>query len=138
MTALPNLSTNSERPRVVSYRDLLVWSRAMDLVEVCYRLSARFLQSEVYGLTNQLRRAAVSVPANIAEGHGRRNLGEYIQHLSIANGPLKEVETHLLISLRLKYIEKNDASGALEVCEQLGKMLAGLREKLRQRKLTSV
>jgi four helix bundle protein len=83
----------------------------------------------VYGLTNQLRRAAVSVPANIAEGHGRRNLGEYIQHLSIANGSLKEVETHLLISLRLKYIEKNDASGALEVCEQLGKMLAGLKKK---------
>ena len=110
----------------------------MDLVEVCYKLSARFPHSEVYGLTNQLRRAAVSVPANIAEGHGRRNLGEYIQHLSIANGSLKEVETHLLISLRLKYIEKNDASGALEVCEQLGKMLTGLRNKLRQRKLTSV
>jgi four helix bundle protein len=138
MTELRSLPTDIERRRIVSYRDLLVWSRAMDLVEVCYKISARFPQSELYGLANQLRRAAVSIPANIAEGHGRKNLGEYIQHLSIANGSLKEVETHLLISHRLKYIEKSDVAAAFEVCEQVGKMLAGLRNKLRQRKLTSV
>ena len=109
MTSLVDLQVSNEKREIANYRDLLVWSRARDLVEVCYKLSARFPQSEMYGLTSQLRRAAVSVPANIAEGHGRRNLGEYMQHLSIANGSLKEVETHLLISVRLKYVRKDDA-----------------------------
>ena len=83
---------------IESYRDLQVWQKAMNLVETCYRLSALFPDSERYGLTSQLRRAAVSVPANIAEGHGRRSIREYCQHLSVAYGWLMELETHLQIA----------------------------------------
>ena len=107
----------------------------MDLVELCYRLSRKFPQSEMYGLTNQIRRASVSVPANIAEGHGRRNLGEYIQHLSIANGSLKEVETHILIAGRLNYIQNNEVVLGMEVSAEVGRMLSVLIQKLRLRKL---
>jgi len=78
---------------VKSYRDLLVWQEAMELVIGCYRISDRFPPRELYGLTNQLRRAAVSVPANIAEGRGRSHTREFVYHLSIAYGSLKEVET---------------------------------------------
>jgi four helix bundle protein len=75
---------------VRSYRDLIVWQKAMDLVVESYRLSRLLPKSEVYGLGSQLQRAAVSVPANIAEGQGREHLGEYVHHLSIANGSLME------------------------------------------------
>src|SRR5260221_10730008 len=80
--------------KITSYRDLVVWTRAVDLVEACYKLTKLLPQSEIYGLSSQIRRASVSIPANIAEGHGGRNLGEYLQHLSLANGSLKELETH--------------------------------------------
>ena len=135
MTLRANIPTSTERPKITNYRDLFVWGRAMDLVEHCYKLSKEFPQSELYGLTNQIRRASVSVPANIAEGHGRKNLGDYIHHLSIANGSLKELETHILIAGRLKYISDNEIAPALEVCAEVGRMLSGLIQKLRQRKL---
>jgi len=107
----------------------------MDLVEACYRLTKNLPQSEIYGLSSQIRRAAVSIPANIAEGHGRRSLGEYTQHLSIANGSLKELETHLMIAGRLKYCAENETAPALEACAEIGRMLSGLIQKPRQRKL---
>jgi four helix bundle protein len=107
----------------------------MDLAEVCYKLTNLLPRSEIYGLSSQIRRAAVSIPANIAEGHGRRNLGEYLQHLSIANGSLKELETHLLIATRLNYFAANEVASALESCAEIGRMLSGLLQKLRQRKL---
>ena len=125
----------AEQPKIVSYRDLVVWTRAMDLVEACYKLTKQLPQSEIYGLSSQIRRAAVSVPANIAEGHGRRNPGEYLQHLSIANGSLKELETHLLIARRLNYFAANEIAPALDSCAEIGRMLSGLVQKLRQRKL---
>ena len=107
----------------------------MDLVELCYKLSKQIPQSEIYGLISQIRRAAVSIPANIAEGHGRKNLGEYIQHLSIANGSLKELETHLLIAGRLHYVTDDEIIPALEGCTEIGRMLAGLIQKLRQKRI---
>jgi four helix bundle protein len=128
-------AASAEQPKISSYRDLVVWVRAVDLVETCYRLTQRLPRSEIYGLASQIRRAAVSVPANIAEGHGRRNLGEYLQHLSIANGSLKELETHLLIATRLNYFAANDVAPALDSCAETGRMLSGLLQKLRQRKL---
>ena len=76
---------------VKSYRNLKVWNRAMDLVIMCYRLTCKLPPTEVYGLISQIQRATVSITANIAEGKGRDNLGEYIYHLSIANGSLKEI-----------------------------------------------
>jgi len=73
-----------------SYRDLKVWQKAMDLAVDCYRLSRRLPRSEMYGLSSQMQRSAASIPANIAEGHGREHLGDYLHHLSMANGSLME------------------------------------------------
>lgn len=134
MTMQLHSTPQMERAKITSYRDLMVWVRAMDLVEVCYKLSMQFPQSEIYGLTSQTRRAAVSIPANIAEGHGRKNLGEYLQHLSISNGSLKELETHLLIAGRLHYVKGDEIIPALERCAEIGRMLASLIQKLRQKR----
>lgn len=84
---------------IKSYRDLLVWQKAMDLVAESYGLSAKPPKTETYGLASQIQRAAVSIPANIAEGHGREHLGDYLHHLSVANGSLMELETHLLLAV---------------------------------------
>ena len=134
MSSEGKIAGPAQQPKVTSYRDLIVWTRAMDLVEVCYKLTELLPQSEIYGLSSQIRRAAVSIPANIAEGHGRRNLGEYLQHLSIANGSLKELETHLLIAGRLNYCAANQIVPTLDTCAEIGRMLSGLIQKLRQRK----
>jgi four helix bundle protein len=85
-----------------SYRDLRVWQQAMDLAEACYRATRQFPREELYGMTSQIRRAAVSVAANIAEGHGRDSTGEFVQFLRVAQGSLKELETHLLLSHRVE------------------------------------
>ncbi len=122
-----------QRAAVRTYRDLLVWQRAMDLVEASYGLAKRFPASENYGLTNQIQRAAVSVPANIAEGHGRRHLGDYLQHPSIANGSLKELETHFLIATRLAYLQKKEIEPLLQICSEVGRMLSVLIQKLKAR-----
>src|SRR5882672_3415939 len=79
-----------------SYRDLVVWQESMNLAEASYRLTASFPKEEAYGLTAQLRRSGSSIPANIAEGYGRDSRGAYVQHLRVAQGSLKEFETHLL------------------------------------------
>ena len=86
---------------VSSYRDLRVWQKAMDLVVTSYEVTKQFPQTELYGLVSQIQRAVVSIPANIAEGHGREHLGDYIHHLSMANGSLIELETHFLLAERL-------------------------------------
>ena len=78
-----------------SYRDLVVWQTAMALAVDCYQLTRNFPRDEMFGLTSQIRRAAASIPANIAEGHGRENTGAFIQHLRIAQGSSKELETHI-------------------------------------------
>ena len=103
-----------------SYRDLKVWQQAMDLAEVCYRLTRGFPKDELYGMVSQIRRAAASVPANIAEGHGRNSRGEYIQFLRVAQGSLKELETHLLLAQRVGLSTEKD------VGEILGKILRAL------------
>ncbi|NEP56088.1 MAG: four helix bundle protein [Symploca sp. SIO2G7] len=123
---------------VKSYRDLKVWNQAMDLVIMCYQLTTKFPKTEVYGLTSQIQRAAVSIPANIAEGKGRYHLGEYIHHLSIANGSLNELETHLLIAERLSYLGNSELHPVFELTQKVGKMLNTLIKTLkeRQKKLT--
>lgn len=118
---------------VNSYRDLLVWQRGMDLVESIYQATQSFPRHEVYGLTAQLRRAAVSVPSNIAEGHGRRHLGDYLHHLSIANGSLFELETQLLLAERLTYLPPAEAEAVSRLSGEVGRMLAGLARALRRR-----
>ena len=116
--------------RVASHRDLLVWQKAMDLVTECYRITARFPKSETYGLASQLQRAAVSVPANIAEGKGRASTGAYLQHLSIAAGSLAELDTHLGVAKRLGYINDAEITKVTEQLEEVGRMLTGLRKSL--------
>ena len=122
----------SDQP-ISSYRDLHVWQDAMTLAENCYRLTQRFPKSELFGLTSQIRRAATSVPANIAEGHGRENTGSFIQFLRIAQGSLKELETHLLISARVEIIRQPDIAPLLEKCESIGKRLRSLIRTLQNK-----
>src|SRR6185295_6250678 len=106
---------------IKSYRDLKVWQKAVDLAVECYRLTSRFPRSEMYGLTTQIQRSAVSVPANIAEGHGREHLGDYLHHLSTANGSLMELETHLLIAVRLTYLRSEDLKPVLLQTAEVGR-----------------
>lgn len=113
-----------------SYRDLEVWQKAMDLVVACYQITKKFPKNEVYGLTNQLQRAAVSIPANIAEGRERQHSKEFIQHLSIAYGSLAELETHIQIAERLTYIDMNQLKKLLDKTAEIGRMLNGLRRSL--------
>jgi len=120
---------------VKSYRDLLVWQRAVDLVADCYQLTKQLPKSETYGLAVQMQRAAVSIPANIAEGHGRDHIGDYLRHLSIANGSLMELETHILIAQRLSYIGPADAQRLLDQCGEVSRMLSGLTKRLRAKTL---
>jgi four helix bundle protein len=113
-----------------SYRDLVVWQQAMDLAVQVYAATRSWPKDELYGLTSQVRRAASSVPANIAEGYGRENRGSYQQFLRIAQGSLKELETHLLISERVG-IATSEAVGPLMAgSESVGKLLRLLIRKL--------
>ncbi|MBB5046378.1 four helix bundle protein [Rhodopseudomonas rhenobacensis] len=119
-------------PSINSYRDLRVWQDAMTLAEACYRLTRQFPRDELFGLTSQIRRAAGSAPANIAEGHGREHTGSFVQHLRIAQGSLKELETHLLLAQRVS-IAQADVQPVLLQCESLGKMIRALIRSLQQR-----
>lgn len=116
--------------QVKSYKDLIVWQKAMDLVEVVYQVTKLFPKEELYGLTNQLRRAAVSVPSNIAEGHARNSTAEYRNFLSMARGSLAEVETQLLIAKRLKYINSEKLTESLSLQMEINKMTNSLINKL--------
>jgi len=118
---------------VSSYRNLHVWQQAMDLAEMCYRASRRFPKEELYGAVTQIRRSAASVPTNIAEGNGREGRGEYIQFLRIAQGSLKELETHILLSQRVELITQQDAKPMLEKAEVVGKMLRALIRSLQNK-----
>jgi len=116
-----------------SYRDLEVWQKSMDLVVECYQITKKFPKAEIYGLTSQLQRAAVSIPANIAEGRERQYTKEFLQHLSIAYGFLAELETHLQIAQRLNYLDMNHLKQMLDKTAEVGRMLNGLRKSLEKR-----
>ncbi|MBZ5514301.1 MAG: four helix bundle protein [Acidobacteriia bacterium] len=113
-----------------SYRDLKVWQQAMDLAEACYRTTREFPKDELYGMTSQIRRSAASVPANIAEGRGRETRGEFIQFLRVAQGSVKELETHLLLAERIGSMLPKDSEAILERCEAVGRMLRALIRSL--------
>jgi four helix bundle protein len=120
-------------PSINSYRDLRVWQDAMALAECCYRLTRQFPRDELFGLTSQIRRAAGSIPANIAEGHGRENTGSFVQHLRISQGSLKEMETHLLLADRVGILPEQDLQPVLAQCESLGKMIRALIRSLQDK-----
>jgi len=112
------------------YRQLLVWQKAMDLAVMCYEITKPFPSEERYGLTSQIRRAAVSVPANIAEGNARFHTKEFLNHLSIARGSLAEVETELMIGQRVGYLLQEPLDQILALSDEIGRMTAGLRQSL--------
>ena len=118
---------------VRSFRDLLVWQHSMDLVVRIYRTTSRFPKEERYILVDQLRRAAISVPSNIAEGHGRSRTGDYLRHLSIAVGSLREIETQIQIANRLGYIPDAAQQELLDPSAAIGRMLSALIRALRRR-----
>ena len=116
-----------------SYRELIVWQKSIDLTVRTYGLTRHFPAEERYGLTSQMRRAAASVPANIAEGHARRSTGEFLQFLGIARGSLAEVETFLTLSERLDLIQSETSDSLLQDCAEINKMLTGLMRSLSSR-----
>jgi len=123
----------TEADKIRSYRDLRVWQEGIALAEACYLLTKRFPKDELFGMTSQIRRAATSVPANIAEGYGRDSTGEYIQFLRVSQGSLKELETHLALSSRVGLVADSETKSVLEECDRLGKMLHRLIRSLQSR-----
>ncbi len=122
--------TADSKKKVESYQDLVVWQKSMDLVVAAYRLVAALPSNERYELGAQIRRAAVSIPANIAEGFGRWHSKEFVHFLLIANGSLKELETHLLIAKRLDFFNSEQLNSPMALAQEIGRMLAALRKKL--------
>jgi four helix bundle protein len=115
---------------IKSYRDLRVWQAAIDLVEAIYRLGRGFPKHEMFGLTGQMQRAAVSVASNIAEGHAREHRKEFLHHLSIAQSSLAELETHVEIAAHLGYSRPTRFEPILVQSSALGKQLYALRNAL--------
>ena len=109
-----------------NYRDLIAWQRAMDLVVAVYSLTRQFPKEEAFGLTSQARRAAVSVPSNIAEGQGRAGDPEFVRFLRIAYGSLREVETQILIAERLSFATAESVCATLALAAEVGRLLNGL------------
>lgn len=116
--------------KLKNYQDLIAWQKSMDLVEDVYRSSKDFPREEIYALTSQIRRAAVSIPSNIAEGQGRRTTADFLRHLSIAYGSLCEVETQILIARRLKYIAQARLEEVMSRAGEVGRLLNGLMASL--------
>ena len=110
------------------HKDLDVWKRSMDLVEEIYKITAKFPSSEIYGLTNQLRRASVSIPSNIAEGASRKGDKELLYFINVAIGSIAEIETQMLIAVRLKYI--SDEEEIYNLIIEVRKLLIGFRNYL--------
>jgi four helix bundle protein len=116
---------------IKSYRDLIVWQKSIDLVKKIYLLTQVFPREEQYGLTNQMRRCAVSIPSNIAEGYGRNSTGDYKRFLQIAAGSLYELQTQIEISFQLKYLEENSFTSINALCTEIDKMLYALIQKIK-------
>lgn len=119
-----------------SYRELRVWQQGMDLAVACYEQTKSYPRDEMFGMTSQIRRAASSIPANIAEGWGRQSTGDYVRFLRIAQGSLKETETHLILSNRVGLLSASALSDLERQTESIGKMLASLIRKLQQSEST--
>jgi four helix bundle protein len=116
-----------------NYTDLIAWQKAMALAEFVYKTTSRMPREELYGLTSQMRRAAVSIPSNIAEGEGRRKDGQLLHSLLVSYGSLRELETQVLLSDRLNFVGSDDARALLEQCEEVGRLLNGLMKTVASR-----
>ena len=113
-----------------SYKDLLVWQKGIELAKIVYRLTRNYPTEEKFGLVAQMRRAAVSIPSNLAEGQARHTTGEFVQFISHAEGSAAELDTQLILSLELEFCHETDAEPAFRLVAELRKMLNVLRRKL--------
>ena len=118
-----------------SYQDLQVWQNWMNLAERAYGLTRQFPKEELFGMTSQIRRAATSIPANIAEGWGRQTTGEFRQFLHNAQGSLRELETHFLLAMRVKLASSEQIQPLLDLCQVIGRQLINLQRSLSTKKL---
>ena len=119
---------------ITNYRELIAWQRAMDFAELVYRATARLPREEMFGLTSQLRRAAVSIPSNIAEWQGRGSCAEFLHGLSIANGSRQEVETQATLAMRLNLLTQETVDCLLTQSAEVGRLISGLARALRTSK----
>jgi four helix bundle protein len=117
-------------PKVGGFKDLLVWRKGIQLVKEIYKLTKPFPADERFGLVSQMRRAAVSIPSNIAEGQARKTTGEFIQFLSHAEGSLAELDTHIVLAVELGYSNTAQVASATELVSELKRMLNGFRPRL--------
>jgi four helix bundle protein len=120
------------------FRTLMAWKKAYELTIEVYRLSKKFPKEEIYGLTSQLQRAAVSVPANVAEGYERNHRKEYLQFLFIAKGSLGEIETYLLLAKDLGYLSENEYTSASQIREETSRIIKGLIRALEKQTRTTI
>ena len=127
-----------EKEGISSFRDLKVWQTAMALAEEAYGITSAFPGKETYGLSQQIQRAAVSVPSNIAEGHARDSSKEYLHHLSIATGSLAELETQLELAARLRYLQQSRLKVILQNAAVAGKMLRALQRAMKNKLRSAV
>lgn len=132
MKSASEQGVSNELPR--NHRDLKVWQISLDVTETLYRLTAAWPKHEQYGLVSQVRRAAVSVPANIAEGAGRRTPGEFMHFVGIARGSLAELETLLIVARRLEYVDEPTYRAIFNDLLELGRMATGLLRSLEERR----
>ena len=116
---------------MLAYKDMIVWKKAMDLVEEVYQLVKLLPKEETYALSDQMRRAAISIPSNIAEGKTRNSVKEYMQFLSIARGSVSELNTQLLVCNRIHYLSEEQTAKAVGLCEEVGSMVYGVMRKLK-------
>ncbi|YAF93842.1 MAG: four helix bundle protein [Nodularia sp. CChRGM 3473] len=116
--------------KIESHRDLIVWQKSMDMVVHIYQLTTNFPTTETYRITSQVTRAAVSIPANIAEGHARGSKNDYAHFLAISKGSLMETETFLMLALRLNYLTPVQANPTLSLITEISKMLTSLRHRI--------
>ena len=113
-----------------NYKNLIVWQKSITLVTLIYKLTAKFPSEEKFGIISQMRRAVVSIPSNIAEGHARRTTGDYIRFVSIAEGSLAELETQTIVSIKLDFCTESETTEIFSLMEEIRKMLNSLRRSL--------
>ena len=116
-----------------NYADLIAWQKAMNLAESVYRVTKTLPQRETYGLASQMRRTAVSIPSNIAEGEGRGTPGQFLHMLAVSYGSLRELETQVILAGRLRLVSDDDRHQMIEQCAEVGRLLNGLMKSLRRR-----
>jgi len=126
--------TEAQRHKVKTYRDLLVWQKAMQLVTQIYKITKSIPKNEIYGLISQIRRSSVSIPSNIAEGYGRKSTNDYVRYLQISSGSLYELQTQLEICLNLEYLPQKIFDKIYEQSREVERMLSSLIRKLSENK----